>query len=67
CILARQDDRFGEVPFARVVLGPGTAVSEAALLDLCRTRLAGFKLPQEIEFVDSLPRTASGKLLHRER
>jgi long-chain acyl-CoA synthetase len=66
CVFARPDPRLGEVPVARVVArDPGDAPSEADLLDFCRQRLAGFKIPQRIEFVSALPRTASGKILHR--
>jgi long-chain acyl-CoA synthetase len=65
-VYARRDVRFGEVPVARVVVrGPGGPPSQDELLDFCRTRLAAFKVPESIEFVDALPRTASGKVLHR--
>jgi acyl-CoA synthetase (AMP-forming)/AMP-acid ligase II len=67
CVFARPDARLGEVPHARVVARPpGDRPPEAELLDYCRRRLAEFKVPQRIEFVESLPRTASGKVLHRE-
>jgi acyl-CoA synthetase (AMP-forming)/AMP-acid ligase II len=66
-VFARPDARLGEVPHARVVARPsGAEPPEAELLDFCRRRLAEFKVPQRIEFVDSLPRTASGKVLHRD-
>jgi acyl-coenzyme A synthetase/AMP-(fatty) acid ligase len=48
-----------------VARDPGRAPSEADLLDISRKRLSGLKIPQHIEFVSSLPRTASGKILHR--
>jgi long-chain acyl-CoA synthetase len=67
CVFARPDARLGEVPHARVVARPsGAEPPEAELLDFCRRRLAEFKVPQRIEFVDALPRTASGKVLHRD-
>jgi long-chain acyl-CoA synthetase len=68
CVFARRDGRLGEVPWARVVARAGGdgPPSEAELLEHCRQRLAGFKVPQRVEFVDRLPRTASGKVLHRD-
>jgi long-chain acyl-CoA synthetase len=66
-VFARPDERLGEVPHARVVARtPDDRPSESELRDFCRRRLAEFKVPPRIEFVRSLPRTASGKVLHRD-
>ena len=67
-VFARADATLGEVPYARVVARPSSEglCSEVELLDYCKRRLARFKVPQRIEFVDALPRTASGKVLHRD-
>ena len=67
CAFARPDDRLGEVPRARVIArgAPGPSL-ERELLAHCRQRLAAYKVPEQIEFVTELPRTASGKLLRRE-
>jgi long-chain acyl-CoA synthetase len=66
CVLARPDARLGEVPYARVVArDPAAPPTEADLLRYCRRRLAAFKVPQRIELTHDLPRTASGKVLHR--
>lgn len=43
----------------------GTTITEAELLGHCRARLAGFKTPKQVFFVDSLPKNPSGKLLKR--
>jgi long-chain acyl-CoA synthetase len=65
-VFACRDDRFGETPLARVVAKKGNGMpSEQELLAFCRARLADFKIPRQIQFVDELPRTASGKVLHR--
>jgi long-chain acyl-CoA synthetase len=64
CVFARPDARLGDVPQARVV-PRGGGPTEAELIAFCRARLAEFKVPQRIEFVPALPRTASGKVLHR--
>jgi acyl-CoA synthetase (AMP-forming)/AMP-acid ligase II len=45
-----------------VVVTDGSDVSAADLIAHCRTMLAGYKCPKRIDFVDSLPRTATGKL-----
>jgi acyl-CoA synthetase (AMP-forming)/AMP-acid ligase II len=60
------DDRWGEVVTAVVVTRAPVAAGD--LVAHCRAQLAGFKTPRRIEFVDDLPRTASGKVLkHRLR
>jgi long-chain acyl-CoA synthetase len=64
-VIGVPDDRTGEAVKALVVLKPGEESSEVDILDHCRTRLARFKLPREVEFVDSLPRHVTGKVLRR--
>ena len=53
------------MPRAFVVVKPGRDVEAAALIAHCRARLAGFKTPKDIVFLDVLPRTGSGKVLKR--
>ena len=60
------DDKWGEVPKALVVLKPGAQVAEAELLEFCRSHLAHYKCPRSIEFVESLPKTGTGKILKRD-
>jgi acyl-CoA synthetase (AMP-forming)/AMP-acid ligase II len=60
------DQKWGEVPRAVVVAKPGCKPSEAELIAFCRARLAHYKCPQSIQFCESLPRTATGKILKRE-
>jgi fatty-acyl-CoA synthase len=60
------DQKWGEVPRAVVVAKPGCKLREAELIEFCRARLAHYKCPQSIEFCESLPRTATGKVLKRE-
>jgi O-succinylbenzoic acid--CoA ligase len=61
-VVGRPDQEWGEAVTAFVVVSDGGA-SDAELVTWCRERLAGYKVPRAIERVDSLPRTASGKLL----
>ncbi|WP_396656257.1 o-succinylbenzoate--CoA ligase [Microbacterium sp.] len=56
------DDRWGEVPWAIVNLKPGAELSAEEILDHLRGRLAKYKIPKKVEFIDELPRTASGKV-----
>ncbi|HLN05540.1 MAG TPA: long-chain fatty acid--CoA ligase [Acidimicrobiales bacterium] len=65
-VVARPDDRWGEVPVAFVVLRQDQKVSPDELIDHCRARLARFKVPKAITFLDALPRNPSGKVLKRE-
>ena len=65
-VVAMPDERWGEVPRAFVVLRPGRQVTPAELIAHCRARLAGFKTPREVVFLDVLPRNPSGKVLKRE-
>ncbi len=59
------DDDFGQRLKAFVVLGGGKA-SEDELKKHVKSQLAGYKVPREIEFLDELPRNATGKVLKRE-
>jgi long-chain acyl-CoA synthetase len=66
-VFAARDERWGESVGARVVAHEGTDDSQLAsrLQAYCRKHVAEYKVPRQIEFVSSLPRTASGKVLHR--
>jgi acyl-CoA synthetase (AMP-forming)/AMP-acid ligase II len=59
------DAARGQVPRAAVVLRRGASVGEDELIERVRSRLASYKSPARIEFVDEIPRTASGKALRR--
>jgi long-chain acyl-CoA synthetase len=49
-----------------VALKPGERTNANELIAFCRARLAGYKVPRRVEFRESLPRNAAGKLLRRE-
>jgi long-chain acyl-CoA synthetase len=49
-----------------VVLKPGEKLSEEEIVGYCRDRLAAYKVPKKIEFLESLPKSAIGKILRRE-
>lgn len=60
------DEKWGEAPKGLVVLKPGAQATEAELLQFCRSLLSHYKCPHSIEFLDSLPKTGTGKILKRE-
>ena len=64
-VIGVPDDRWGESVKAVVQLRPGAGAGEAELIAFCAERLAGYKKPRSVDFVDVLPRDAAGKLLKR--
>ena len=64
-VVGRQDDRAGEVPAAFVVLKPGQEVSEADLKKFVADQVAHYKQIDSITFTDTIPKSASGKILRR--
>ena len=65
-VIGMPDERWGEVPCAYVVLKPGEVLTEVELIEHCRTRIARFKAPKAVRFIDALPRNPSGKVLKRQ-
>ncbi|NUZ07495.1 class I adenylate-forming enzyme family protein [Piscinibacter koreensis] len=67
-VVRRRDGRWGEVPVAFVAVQPGAAADGEPLLSRCRERLAGYKVPKEIRFVDmaAFPRSSTGKIQRHE-
>jgi len=58
--------RWQEVGLALVVVKPGHALTEEEVIAFCQGKLARYKIPKSVAFVESLPRTAAGKVLKRE-
>jgi fatty-acyl-CoA synthase len=65
-VIAVADERWGEAGIAAVVVAEGHEVDEDELIEHCRTRLARFKVPRGVRFVDELPRSGMGKVLKDE-
>jgi long-chain acyl-CoA synthetase len=59
------DETKGELAKAFIVPKAGTLPSEDVILQFCRDHLAAYKIPRQLEFLDDLPKTASGKILRR--
>jgi acyl-CoA synthetase (AMP-forming)/AMP-acid ligase II len=64
-VFALPDETWGEIVAAAVVLRPGLSATANELSSWCRERLAGYKIPRRVFFVDALPRTGSGKIAKR--
>jgi acyl-coenzyme A synthetase/AMP-(fatty) acid ligase len=60
--LGVRDDIYGEVPVGVVAPRPGRNPGEAALLEHCRAKLVGFKVPAAVVVVETVPKNANGKL-----
>ena len=60
------DEQFGQRLKAVVVLRDGASVSEDDIKKHVKSNLAGYKVPRDVQFVDELPRTSTGKVLKRE-
>jgi long-chain acyl-CoA synthetase len=65
CVTGVPDAHQGEAVKAWVVLRPGQQAGAREIQDFCRTRLAPYKIPKEIEFRETLPKTMVGKTLRR--
>ncbi len=64
-VIGVPDDKWGEAVKAIVVPRAGATPDAASIIAWARERLAGYKIPKTIEFIDALPRNPSGKLLRR--
>jgi fatty-acyl-CoA synthase len=60
-VVAKPDEKWGEVPCAFVELKDGVETTEADLIAYARERLAGFKTPKKVVFQE-LPKTSTGKI-----
>jgi fatty-acyl-CoA synthase len=61
-VVGLPDPRLAEVPVAFVIRRGDAALCEQDVLDLCRGRIASFKIPRRVFFVDQFPMTGSGKI-----
>ena len=61
-VVGMPDDRLTEVPVAYVQRATDSSMDEGAVIAHCRGKLASFKIPHNVVFVDDFPMTASGKI-----
>jgi len=64
-VIGKPDAEAGEIPKALVLLRSGQEISPDDLMEFVGSRIAGYKRVREVEFVTSIPKTASGKILRR--
>jgi acyl-CoA synthetase (AMP-forming)/AMP-acid ligase II len=65
-VIGIQDEEWGELPVAVCVRRKGTVCTSEDVMEYCRVRLASFKKPRSVIFVDDLPRNAMGKVVKKE-
>jgi fatty-acyl-CoA synthase len=61
-VIAVPDEKWGEIPKAFIDLKPGVSLTEEEIIQFCRERLAGFKVPKKVEFSE-IPKTSTGKVM----
>jgi acyl-CoA synthetase (AMP-forming)/AMP-acid ligase II len=64
-VIGVPDPEWGSEPMAVIVLKKGETATPEEIIDFCRDKLAGFKRPRYVAFVDELPKTSTGKVLRR--
>jgi len=65
-VIGIPDEAKGEIPKAFITLKPGQACSEKEIIDFCKENLAPYKVPRKVEIRSELPKSSTGKILHRE-
>jgi fatty-acyl-CoA synthase len=65
-VIGTPDPRWGEVGCAIILLKPGEAMQEWEVAAFCSGRIAKFKIPKAVVFVNDFPRTVSGKIRKQE-
>jgi acyl-CoA synthetase (AMP-forming)/AMP-acid ligase II len=64
-VIGLPDAKWGEKVTAVIIPCPGTSATQEDIIAHCRTLIAGYKVPKDVRFVQSLPMTATGKILKR--
>ena len=62
-VIGIPDQKYGEALMAICALNPGCLLSVDELVDYCRDKIAGYKIPRQLNLVEALPRNPSGKIL----
>ena len=65
-VIGVPDDKFGEALLAFVVLKPDRVFELEAMIEFCRERIAGYKIPRQLEIIPEMPRNPSGKILKKD-
>jgi long-chain acyl-CoA synthetase len=65
-VIGCPDEKWGEAVKACVVLKPGMKATESEIIDFCKKRIASYKCPKSVDFLDALPKSGAGKIMKRE-
>jgi acyl-CoA synthetase (AMP-forming)/AMP-acid ligase II len=65
-VIGVPNEKYGESLLAFVVLGDGASLSVADMVKFCRDKIAGYKIPRQLEIIAEMPRNPSGKILKKE-
>ncbi len=65
-VVGLEDPKWGEAVTAAVALKKGAEATEAELISFCKERIAGYKCPKRVIFMESIPKTPIGKILRRQ-
>ncbi len=65
-VIGVADEKWGEVPFAVLVSGGAAELTPDELVAFCRGKLAGYKIPRQLAYVEALPRNPTGKILKKD-
>lgn len=65
-VIGIPDEKWGESGLAILVKAPDVEVTGEDIIDACKQKLAGYKVPKKVVFVDELPRTLTGKILKKD-
>ncbi len=65
-VIGVPNDKYGEALLAFVVLKPGGSLELDEMIDFCRDKIAGYKIPRQLEIIQEMPRNPSGKILKKE-
>jgi acyl-CoA synthetase (AMP-forming)/AMP-acid ligase II len=67
-VIGITDAKWGESVKAIIILKAGATITPEEIMNFCKDNLAGYKKPKSVDFIkpEEMPRTASGKILHRE-
>jgi long-chain acyl-CoA synthetase len=66
CTIGIPDQYRGETVKAYIVVKPGEKATAEEVIQYCREKLAAYKVPRMVEFIDALPKSAIGKILRKE-
>jgi acyl-CoA synthetase (AMP-forming)/AMP-acid ligase II len=65
-VIGVPNEKFGEALLACIVLKPGQQLATEEMIEFCRDKIAGYKIPRQLQIIQEMPRNPSGKILKKE-